>query len=210
VTAIEPSLLELSEVDDQIARFVATEELAVTSPISLSVDAMAMAKDQQYLTGKNTDYAFVRYAQSLDRRLKCFPHHVKPRSSGQANNEVQIAIDSICQSLTHHGIVPKYICTDGDAGYNGRHQEFFAAWYPIFLERGLEGALRFVDEAKMLPVTDYLHLWKNFCNKIKNHPVALRPDSLDSAVDGYYLESKLSLGPAVLDKSAVGRETRMR
>jgi hypothetical protein len=57
----------------------------------------------------------------------------------------------------------------------------------------------------MIPVSDYLHLWKCYCNKIKNHPVTLRPDSFKRAIDCDTLNAILALGPALLDKSPIGR-----
>jgi hypothetical protein len=57
----------------------------------------------------------------------------------------------------------------------------------------------------MIPVSDYLHLWKNYLNKIKNHPVTMSPDSFDAVLDAENLEFILQLGPALLDKSLAGR-----
>jgi hypothetical protein len=52
---------------------------------------------------------------------------------------------------------------------------------------------------------DFLHLWKNFCNKVKNHPVVRSPDSHESSVTCEELESLLSLGQPLRDKSPAGR-----
>jgi hypothetical protein len=57
----------------------------------------------------------------------------------------------------------------------------------------------------MIPASDYLHLWKCYSNKIKNHPVTLRPDSSERAIDCDTLNTILALGPALLDKSPIGR-----
>jgi hypothetical protein len=74
-------------------------------------------------------------------------------------------------------------------------------WYPILIESGLAAVLGFLSEVKMIPVSDYLHLWKNYLNKIKSHPVTMSPDSFEAVLDTENLESILQLGPALLDKS---------
>jgi hypothetical protein len=38
-------------------------------------------------------------------------------------------------------------------------------------------ALDWLSIEKAIPVSDFLHIWKNFCSRFKNHPVTLRPDS---------------------------------
>jgi hypothetical protein len=78
-------------------------------------------------------------------------------------------------------------------------------WYPILIESGLAPVLGFLSEVKMIPVSDYLHHGKNYLNKIKKHPVTMSPDSFDAVLDAENLESVLQLGPALLDKSSVGR-----
>jgi hypothetical protein len=57
----------------------------------------------------------------------------------------------------------------------------------------------------MIPVGDFLHLWKNYCSRVKNHPVTLSPDSIHNAVNGDDLESLLKLGAALQDKSSIGK-----
>jgi hypothetical protein len=41
----------------------------------------------------------------------------------------------------------------------------------------LQAAVAHASGAEMISVSDYLHLWKSYCNKIKSRPVTLRPDS---------------------------------
>jgi hypothetical protein len=86
---------------------------------------MFMITDHRYLSGKEGDFVFVSYAQPLDRQVKCFPLHVMPQSSGKAATKVQRVIEFTCNALRHHHLVPKYICSDGDQGYNERHRLFF-------------------------------------------------------------------------------------
>jgi hypothetical protein len=77
-------------------------------------------------------------------------------------------------------------------------------WYPIYLEHGLQ-AVAHASDAEMIPASDYLHLWKCYYNKIKNHPGTLRPDSSERAIDCDILNAILALGSAVLDKSPISR-----
>jgi hypothetical protein len=45
---------------------------------------------------------------------------------GQANAEIRAVISTVCDRLAEHELAPKYICTDGDPGYNELHNTFFA------------------------------------------------------------------------------------
>jgi hypothetical protein len=164
---------------------------------------MAMTSDEHYLPAQDGDHAFVFYGQPLNRRLKCMPLYVVNLPSGQATEQVQTVIETVCDALSRHGVNIKYVCADGDPGHNQRH--FFLEWYPILIESGLAAVLGFLLEAKMIPVSDCLHLWKKYLNKIKNHPVTWNPDSFDAVLDAENLESILQLGLALLDKSSVGR-----
>jgi hypothetical protein len=151
---------------------------------------------------------FVIYAQPLDRRSKCFPVHVIQNPSGQAKKVVQDAVDAVCSALVAKGIVPKYVCSDGDACFNARHHAFFRKWYLAFLrngDRGLEAALEIARRETKIPVGDFLHMWKNFCNKVKNHPVTLCPESTDDLITCEDLRSMLDLGSVLTDKTSIGK-----
>jgi hypothetical protein len=100
-------------------------------------------------------------------------------------------IETVCDSLFRHGVNIKYVCADGDPGYNQRHSHFFLEWNPILIESNLAAVLGFLSEAKMIPVSDYLHLWKNYLNKIKNHPAIMSPDSFEAVLGAENLESIL-------------------
>jgi hypothetical protein len=56
-----------------------------------------------------------------------------------------------------------------------------------------------------IPVADFLHLLKNFCNKVKNHPVTICPELPDDIITCEDLESLLNMGNALSDKSSIGR-----
>jgi hypothetical protein len=98
-------------------------------------------------------------------------------------------IETACDALSRHGVNLKYVCADGDPGYNQPHSRFFLEWYPVLIESGLAAVLGFLSEAKIIPVSDYLHLWKNYLNKIRNHPVTMSPDSFEAVLNAENLES---------------------
>jgi hypothetical protein len=205
VDTIEANFLTLLQNDAQIADFIESNEFPSGSLISLSVGAMAMTSDHQCLLGTDSDFIFVLYAQRLDRRFKCLRLHIMTHSSAQAGPRIHEAVDFICDSLSRHRLVVMYVCGDGDAGYNARYKAFFTAWYSILIEQGLLVVLAFASESQLIPVFEYLPLWKTYCHIVKNGLGTLSPGSFDASVNGVELESILQLGAALRDKSSIGR-----
>jgi hypothetical protein len=142
----------LENLDGQIDTFIQMNRLPQIKRVSVAVNAMAMSPDRSYLPGQNANYSFVIYGQPLGRKYRCLPLHVIAARSGNAMKEVQTLVDEVCTRLTNRGLVVKYPCSDGDAGYNEYHRGFFAEWYPSFLDGGLSSVL---------------HLWKLFCRRVK-------------------------------------------
>jgi hypothetical protein len=126
-------------------------------------------------------------------------------SSGRATEPVQVAMNSVYSALTDQEMIIKYLCADGDNCHRKRHAEFFLDWYPILINRGLEAALDHIRYQTRIPVGDFLHIWKSFCNKVKNQPIALNPESTKTLVDLSRLQEILHLGTALTDRSSVGR-----
>jgi hypothetical protein len=200
------SLSEMDNLDDQITTFIQMNSLPAGTPVSVAVDAMAMSADRSCLPGKAADHSFVIYGQPLDRRYRCLPLHVITAESGQASEEVRAVVDEVCIRLRSRGLIVKYLCTDGDPGYNKYHTTFFAEWYTRFLDGGLSSALDHASQNTILPAGDFLHLWKLFCNRVKNHTVTLSPDSnvlFNLSADS--LEALLKLGVALQDRSSIGK-----
>jgi hypothetical protein len=201
--AVEVGLSNLDMIDTQIDVFIGG--LPRNSVVSLANDAMAMNPAKTSLPAPNSEYMFVLYVHPLDRRYRCFPLHVLPHPSGRATEEVHTAIDRACEALTNRGLEVKFVCADGDQGYNRSHQAFFEQWYREFIQGGLKDAVEFAAGQSKFPVGDYLHLWKTQCSKVKNHLVVLSPDCLGTYVSVDELESLLQLGTVLTDKSSVGR-----
>jgi hypothetical protein len=204
---IENQLSDDKLIARQIDEFIKLNGLTPQTPISVSCDAAAMNPDgsSSTLPVENSRYAFVIYGQPLDRRQRCMPLHVMNAKSGQATAEVQKRIDTVCNNLAERGVNVKYVCSDGDPGYNTRHAIFFDKWFPEFCAKGLKAALECVVLEKKIPVSDFLHLWKQFLARVKNHPLTLSPDSLDHLLTGEGFEEMLRLGPALRDKSSIGK-----
>jgi hypothetical protein len=214
LSEIEDQLRDPSSTPRQIDEFVERNgwkrnpddpELSSEPIVSVSCDAAAMNADGSYLPAENSKYAFVIYGQPLDRSHHCMPLHVINAKSGQATETVQKAIDTVCMQLGQRGVNVKYVCSDGDAGYNTRHAAFFDKWFPEFCVSGLEKALLAISGENMIPVSDFLHLWKLFLARVKNHPLALSPDSFDHWLTGDRFEEMLQLGSALRDKSVLGK-----
>jgi hypothetical protein len=201
----ESNLTDQCKIQEQVDVFMKLSGVCKDDIVSVAVDAMAMSPDRSCLGAKSSDYVFVYYAQPLLRRNKCMALHVHRNESGQAGSRVQFNIDQICAALSNRGIEVRYVCSDGDAGYNQRHQQFFKKWYLAILRDGLGAALAAIEKETRMPVSDFLHMWKNFCNKVKNHPVTLCPELDEDVITCEDLEALLELGNALSDKSSIGR-----
>jgi hypothetical protein len=205
---IKNSLLGPEHIVEQVDIFMRVSGVQPKDLVSVAVDAMAMTPERSSVGAKSSDYMFVIYAQPLDRRSKCFPVHVVQNPSGEAKKVVQNAVDAVCAALVTRGIVPKSVCSDGDACFNARHHAFFKKWYLAFLQNGdcgLEAALQIARRETKIPVGDFLHMWKNFCNKVKNHPVTLCPESTDDLITCEDLRSMLDLGSVLTDVTSIGK-----
>jgi hypothetical protein len=128
------------------------------------------------------------------------PIHVIRSRSGNATEEVRDRIRDVSEALKRHVLIVKYYCADGDRGYNTEHLKYFEEWYRLYHSGGLEAALRYLAESEPIPVGDFLQLWKNFCNKVKNHPVVLSPDSLATILTVEELQALLKLQKELTDK----------
>jgi hypothetical protein len=173
--------------------------------VSVAVDTMAMSPDRSCLAAKSSDSLFMSYAQPLARPKKCLALHIFRGQLGRAGDAVQLLLNLTCRVLSEEGTQVRYVCSDGDAGYNKRHPEFFKKWYRALLNHGLPGAFDIFDQGNMIPISDFLHHWKNFCTKVKNHPVAICPKMAEAVVTCQDLDSFLDLGNALSDKSSISR-----
>jgi hypothetical protein len=107
--------------------------------------------------------------------------------------------------MTRHWLKVKSICADGDRCHHPTHVEFFQHWHPVLIEEGLERTIDSIHDDVLIPVGDFLHIWKCYCNKVKNHRVAFTPDSPENSVDGQQLQDLRHLGNALRDQPPLGR-----
>jgi hypothetical protein len=196
---------DLSAVHRVISAAIGCNELPPGIAVSIAVDAMAINSDGSPVPGAATENAFIFYLQPLDAQFKCFPIHLITHPSGRATAPIQATLDNVSQAAIAQGLSVKYLCADGDYCHHRRHLEFFRRWHSNFTEHGIPGALMAFTAESQAPVGDFLHIWKMFSNKIKSHPVTLVPSSADSAIYVEDLEAILQLGPALSDKSSIGR-----
>jgi hypothetical protein len=140
---IERGLSDLSLLKQQIRLSMEGTELPPGSFVSIAVDAMAMNPDGSNLSANHSDNEFVIYVQPLDRRYSCWPLHVMGHPSGRATEEVLDAMETCRNALAEHGLHVKFECSDGDTGHNQSHRDFFKDWYPLFVEKGLKGAIEY-------------------------------------------------------------------
>jgi hypothetical protein len=203
--AMKKNLASEETIVNQAQEFMRISGVQPGDVVSVAVDAMAMAPDRVCLAAKSSDYLFVYYAQPLNRSNKCMALHMFKGNSGSAVADVQKRLELICHVLTELGVQVKFVCSDGDPGHNKRHHAFFMKWHRAFLKGGLAAALDVAASEEMIPVTDFLHLLKNFCNKVKNHPVTICPELPDDIITCEDLEWVLQLGNALNDRSSIGR-----
>jgi hypothetical protein len=175
-------LSDLGQLDDLIQHATEVNALPPATAVSLAVDAMAMTAERTHLPSADCETAFVIDAQPLDARLKCFPLHVMTHSSGRATAPVQEALERVTRSMTNHGLTVKYMCADADSCDNRRHLGYFQQWYPILIEIGFSSTLFALADDVRIPGGDCLHIWKTYCNKVKNHPVTLLLGSAEPAI----------------------------
>jgi hypothetical protein len=116
---------------------------------------------------------FVCYVQPLARPKKCLALHNFPDAAGKAGPDVQRVLNDICKAFSQRNIKVRYVCSDDDSGYNRRHHEIVKKWPLAYLTGGLCAVLTAIAGEDMILITNFLHLLKNFCNKMKNHPVTI-------------------------------------
>jgi hypothetical protein len=98
-------------------------------------------------------------------------------------------LDDVARSVTEHGFMVKYLCADGDSCHYRRRLEYFHPSHSILIESGLVSTFVALADDVRIRVGDGLHIWKTYCNKIKNHAITLIPGSADAAIRADDLES---------------------
>jgi hypothetical protein len=115
-------------------------------------------------------------------------------------------VGEVCTSLSDRGLIVNYLCTEGDPGYNEYHRRFFTEWHARFQLGQLTNVIEYALQQPKLPVPDFLHLWKVFCNRVKNHSVTFSlDDCTDFAISADSLKAFLKLGAALPDRSCIGK-----
>jgi hypothetical protein len=133
---LQRNLQSEPNIEAQIDLFMRLSGIEPHGVISVAVDAMALSSERPCLSAKASNYLFVFYVQSLSRPNKCLALHVLQGMLGRAAESVQGSLNHICEMLSERGLRVKYVCSDGDQGYNKRHKVFFKKWHPELLSGG--------------------------------------------------------------------------
>jgi hypothetical protein len=101
-----------------------------------------------------------------------------PWKNGNASPAIQTLIDQALTVVKDNHIPSIALSSDGDQGYNRRHQEFYDWWCPIDDEFGLEKVVesmieRWVSEEATIPGADPLHLAKTFRSRLLRYLLTL-------------------------------------
>jgi hypothetical protein len=172
-----------SSTENQFDLFMRLSDIQEGEVVSVAVDAMAMTPDHRpFIAAKSGDYLFLDYAQPLSRSKRCLVLRVLHDNSGKAGNKVQLTLNNFCKSLSDRNTEVRYACSDGDSSYNKRHYDFVMKWHPVRLQGCLMAAREVVGNETIIPVPGFPHLSRNFCNKIKNHPVTICPELPDTSL----------------------------
>jgi hypothetical protein len=113
----------------------------------MAVDAFAISPASRFLPAEGQKNVFLVYLQPSEQVPPCAPLHFVQHTSRKATGDIQGIIDTIFASLTEHGYLVKYVCSDGDNCYNPRHHAFFNLGILLFLKRGLMRLLAFVERS---------------------------------------------------------------
>jgi hypothetical protein len=73
------------------------------------------------MAAKPGDYLFVDSDQPFSRPKKCLALRILHDNLGKASNKVQFTLDKICKALSDRNAEVRYVCSNGDSGYNKRH-----------------------------------------------------------------------------------------
>jgi hypothetical protein len=160
---------------DQIASYLdarIAEHPEIAAGVVLGVDPVSCANTcvgMKQIEEGEVAYLFVVYLQPLSPKAKCSPLFIIDSKSGMADNEIQLKIDEII-AITQSHVARVFLASDGDPSYNNRHHEFMAFWEDIYEKWGFERVLMSLkDYLGVVPLSDLLHLAKNFRNLFLKH-----------------------------------------
>ena len=201
------TLLSVANVSDVIQLFRSTYNLKHQEKVEivLGVDAMSLEPNVKFSNVPiGSNYLFLFHIMPLSSKQKSMTLHAQAMDSGVGGDHVKERMAQLIQMLKQHNFIVKYKATDGDRTYTVWHDEAILKWWPTYCEKGLEEALKVIENEEAFPIGDFLHLLKNARSKIMNSDVTI-------FYDGFYkfnandLESILHLGKPLTDYNTVGK-----
>jgi hypothetical protein len=99
-----------------------------------------------------------------------------------------------------------FIASDGDPSYNIRHTAFMRFWTKPFEKSGFESVMAEVSRYPgVLPLSDVLHLAKNFRSRLLKYELTFCWGSLTTSIHHEKLRQVLGYGPPLTDLTATGK-----
>lgn len=167
--------------------------------VTISTDAFSIEpfKDDKYM--------FIFECLPLSGILPTFPLHLRAVKNGSATNLIDSRITEIFLKLKNCHIKSRFLVTDGDPYWNKKHENYFQEWYKTFQSEGLSAILKPDNSNNIAPLADFLHLMKQFRNKLVNNTITLDTNTLNHVITGKTIDETLKLGKALLDNSGASK-----
>ena len=174
--------------------------------VVLGVDAMAMEPVEEAIEGAEigSNNVFLFHMMPLRCQYKSLCLHTMTKDRGNAGPDVLAMFNLLKEGLEQERIFVKYLATDGDAAYQGLHDEMFDRWWKGYEKHGLDKLLTLLDDKPFLIVGDMLHLLKNTRARLIGNTLTLNLDG-SFPFDAEQMNNVLGLGPSLLDRSSKGK-----
>ena len=207
INMIEEQLTDLSRINEIITSH---EDIIEPQKIDvvLSVDAFSttvLMKDNKNDTKNDNKNMFIYMLIPLNTNYKPIIVHLHNSPTGAANETVSEKLDQIYESLKFSKFNIKYCSCDGDAFYSKFFHFQFDDIVSIFQSENRHNYALYFEMKKYIWITDPLHIFKNGRSRILNNKVIINPEIESQYINSEDINNILNLGPALLDKSSVGK-----
>lgn len=134
-------------------------------------------------------------------------------STGMMNQNVFNEITSIIEELSTYNVNTLFVSSDGDRFFDTHHRHLFDLYYPFINEYGSFAELASTISNNHWFLSDFLHLLKIGCSRIKKKPILIYAQFSTTNCDVLctytheheYINEILKLGDPLLDKSSAGK-----
>ena len=197
-------LLDTKDLPSVCRLFRKRHSLAEDEPVEVCLGIDAMSMEPVTVGDLVCNHVFLFELLPLSGQMKPMSIHLMPWSSGNANSDVLKRIEELVAALGVLKFPVRFIATDGDRGYDSRHNQMHLKWQNVYYKHGLEKVIEQLDQTEKLIVGDLLHLLKNARSKLLKGKVSVFGDG-SFAFDASDLEQELNLGMALTDCSSKGK-----